>query len=70
MSSFEELEYFMEASGFEQGPEVLVAALLAISLVCGGLIAHCMLSKSASKGKDSETKHARKILANVLNESR
>ena len=45
MSSYEELEYFMEASGYDQGPEALVAVLLGISLVCGALLAHCMLRK-------------------------
>ena len=69
MSSYEELEYFMESSGLEQGPEALVAVLLGISLVLGALLARCMLSKSQESGKGSETLQARKVLANVLNES-
>lgn len=68
MSSYEELEYFMEARGLEQGPEALVAVLLGISLICGALLAHCMLTRQES-GKGSETLQARKVLANVLNES-
>lgn len=70
MSSFEELEYFMESSGYEQGPEVLVAALLTASLACGALLAHFMLSKSKENNASvSEAKRARKILAEVLNEA-
>ena len=67
MSSYEELEYFMEAAGFDHGPEALIAVLLVISVVIGALITSCLLSKD---GQMSETKQARKVLANVLNEGK
>ena len=67
MSSYEELEYFMEAAGFDNGPEALIAVLLVISVVIGALITTCLLSK---EGQMSETKQARKVLANVLNEGK
>ncbi len=63
MSSYEKTEYFMEAAGFDNGPEIIIGSMLAISIICGALIANCMLNKDS----DSETKQARKALANVLN---
>ena len=63
MSSYEKTEYFMEAAGFENGPEIIIGSLLAVSIICGALIANCMLNKEG----DSETKQARKALADVLN---
>ena len=67
MSSYEKTEYYMEAAGFEYGPEALIAVLLVISIVLGAVIASCILNKD---GQMSETKQARKVLANVLNEGK
>ena len=67
MSTYEEMEYFMEAAGFDHGPECLIAIFLVVSVVCGTLIAQCILSRNS---QNSETKQARKVLANVLNEGR
>ena len=64
MSSYEKLDYFIEAAGFEYGPESIIATLLVISIVLGAVITHCALDKSSNK---SETKEARKVLADVLN---
>ena len=65
MSSFEELDYYMEAVGFENGAIFLIATILAVSLICGAVLAQCLLNYDA---KNSETKQARKVLASVLNE--
>lgn len=67
MSSYEELEYFFESAGFEHGPEILIATLVMVSAVFGAVLAECLLKQA---GKDSETKQARKALANVLNEGK
>ena len=63
MSSYQELEYFMEAAGLDHGVEALVATLVVISVICGAILAKCLVGN----GGDSETKQARKALANVLN---
>ena len=63
MSSYDKTEYFMEAAGFDQGVEALIACLLIVSVLSGALLTKCCLSKEA----ESETKQARKALANVLN---
>ena len=47
MSSYEELEYYMEAVGFENGPIALIVAILAVSLICGALLAQCLLNYDA-----------------------
>ena len=65
MSSYEKLDYFIEAAGFDHGPELLIATLLVVSILFGAIIAHCLLDKTSS---DSETKQARKVLATILNE--
>lgn len=64
MSSYDKTEYFMEAAGFDQGVEMLIACLLIVSIISGAMITKCCLSKGES---ESETKQARKALANVLN---
>ena len=63
MSSYEKTEYFMEAAGLDHGVEALVACLVVVSIISGAVLAKCLVSK----GKDSDTKQARKALANVLN---
>lgn len=65
MSSYDKTEYFMEAAGFEQGVEMLIACLLIVSIISGAMITKCCLSKGEA---ESETKQARKALANVLNQ--
>lgn len=65
MSSYEKTEYFFESAGFDHGPEILVCTLLSFSILCGALLANCLLKRSE---EDSETKQARKVLADVLNE--
>ena len=67
MSSYEQLEYHMESAGFDHGPEAIIAVLLVISVVIGALITSCILNRD---GQMSETKQARKVLANVLNEGK
>ena len=64
MSSQQKLEYYMESAGFDNGVELLVGAFLVVSIACGALIAKCILGKE----EDSETKQARKALADVLND--
>ena len=54
----------MEAAGFDHGAEVVIGCLLAISVVIGAVLARCLLNRNA----DTETKQARKALANVLND--
>ena len=54
----------MEAAGFDHGAEVVIGCLLAISIVIGAVLARCLLNRNG----DSETKQARKALANVLND--
>ena len=66
MSSYEELEYFSQMAGFDHGPEILIACLIAVSIIAGAIIAKCMLGKAG----ESETKQARKALADVLNEGK
>ncbi len=63
MSSYEELNYFMESAGFDHGVEALIACLMVVSIIMGAVLAKCLVSK----GGDAETKQARKALANVLN---
>ena len=57
----------MESAGFDHGPEAIIAVLLVISVVIGALITSCILNRD---GQMSETKQARKVLANVLNEGK
>lgn len=64
MSSYEELEYFFESAGYDNGPQILFCTLVLFSIVLGGLIAELLLRKN----EDNETKIARKALAVVLNE--
>ena len=54
----------MESAGFDNGVELLVGAFLVVSIACGALIAKCILGQE----EDSETKQARKALADVLND--
>ena len=65
MSSYEELEYFFESAGFENGPQILIAVLILTSVILGAIIAELLLRHSE---EESETKIARKALAVVLNE--
>ena len=67
MSSYEKLDYFIEASGMEYGPEIVIGSLLLVSVILGAVITHCMLNKTS---KQSETKRARRVLAEVLNEGK
>jgi hypothetical protein len=46
MSTFEEIEYYFEASGFNYGPEAVVVMLLIVSTILGGFAASCLLKKS------------------------
>jgi len=64
MSTFEEIEYYFEASGFNYGPQTVMVMLLLVSTVLGGLVASCLLKKSEV---DEEQKAARKALSQMLN---
>ena len=64
MSSYQELEYFFESSGLNNGPEIVMVILAFISVATAVLLAeYLMRSKS-----DDDQKAARKALAQVLNE--
>jgi len=67
MSSYEELEYFFESAGFDNGPQILICVLILASIILGAVIAECLLRRSQ---EESETKIARKALAQVLNDSK
>ena len=66
MSSFEELEYFFESAGFDNGPQILIGVLITTSVILGAVIAELLLRNT----EESETKVARKALAAVLNEGK
>lgn len=67
MSSYEELEYFFESAGFDNGPAILIAILILSSIILGAVLAELLLRNSQ---EESETKIARKALAAVLNEGK
>ena len=68
MSSYEELEYFFESAGFDNGPQILIGILILSSIILGALIAELLLR--GSEQESSETKMARKALSVVLNEGK
>ena len=66
MSSYEELEYFFESAGYDNGPQILIGVIILASIILGALIAELLLRNS----EESETKIARKALSVVLNEGK
>ena len=62
----EELEYFFESAGFDNGPMILIGVLITSSVILGAFIAELLLRNT----EESETKVARKALAAVLNEGK
>ena len=68
MSSYEELEYFFESAGFDNGPQILFGVLFLASIILGALLAELLLRGSTDH--DKETKIARKALSVVLNEGK
>lgn len=65
MSSYDELAYFFESSGFDHGVHILLLSIILISLAIGGLLGKCMIEVSA---EDEERKAARRALAKAFNE--
>ena len=53
MSSYEKLDYFIEAAGFDHGAELLITSLLLVSIFLGSVLARCLLNMTEA---DSETK--------------
>ena len=57
MSSYEELEYFFESAGFDNGPQILFGVLFLSSIILGALLAELLLRGSEQESR--ETKLAR-----------
>ena len=64
MSSYQELEYFFESSGLNNGPEIVMAVLAFISVTMAVLLAEYLMRAKT----DDDQKAARKALAQVLND--
>ena len=67
MSSYEELEYFFESAGLDNGPQILIIVLILSSIILGAVAAEWLLRNSE---ESNEQKIARKALAVVLNEGK